>query len=309
MLSVNPSKLILPENFVSETALEVQIENTTDGFLAFKFLVRYPQLCRVSIPKGVLPPKSQQRVLISMYPPTADSRISKVVVNVLSVPEATMPDAEFKSMWTTRKEEIESHHLRAVYGDSHKEKEKEPSGEKKDPLKTPAAANAVSVDKNVDPIGQPVDQRIDEAPQPQPEEKPEVVSCVENNEPQEENDKEPQEEKDKEPQEEKEKEPQEEKEKEPQEEKEPEEVTKPKDMSEEYKALKEEYEKLKSEYLTLQGRNANLAVKAGDSQKKVDDRDRADRRSWIMFYSALMILLAVIIYSFSRPSCVPNKEL
>ena len=77
--------------------------------------------------------------------------------------------------------------------------------------------------------------------------------------------------------------------------------------------LKAEYEKLKSDNLTLQSKNAHLQSRIEELQKKVDagsSVDRADRRSWIMLLSSIIILLAVVIYSLSRPSSsTQHKEL
>jgi len=55
-----------------------------------------------------------------------------------------------------------------------------------------------------------------------------------------------------------------------------------------------------------------LANKADGAQKKIDAdaaADRADRRSWIMLYAAIVILFAVLFYSFIRPSSNPKTEM
>jgi len=85
-----------------------------------------------------------------------------------------------------------------------------------------------------------------------------------------------------------------------------------KELKEKYNTILAERNNLQAQVTTQKGQIAKLQADLEAQQKKIDastDEDRADRRSWTMFIASLITLLAVIIYSFSRPSSSSKSEL
>jgi len=294
LLVLDPVKISIPETFSNEVSCDIQMENVSEGNVAYKFLVRDPQLCHVRPPRGILPPKSQQKVIITFNPLASGGRVSRIIANALTVSSPSMPEPEFKSIWTERRNELERHGIQVVYGDREVPTHAGDSSVIQSAIQSPAPP-AFHQMATEEPVIQPFESRLDESamlksavekPQPQEPVVEECHECHETEEPavveQHESPviEEPQET-----------------------------SSKSQDCFAELQALKAEYEKLKSDYTKLQAENAVLANKADGAQKKMDAdaaADRADRRSWIMLYAAILILFAVLIYSFIRPSSNPK---
>jgi len=280
-LTVEPLTLELAKEITKEEPADVHVTNVTGGCVAFKFRVANTGLCHVKPPKGILGPGQQQKVVLKFSPgASADGKegIHKIKVQALPV-RGPMSEPEFKNVWITDKDKIEDSMITVTYTAPPVE-EPAPREEPSPREESAPVEESVLLQTAVEPPQKPAEPAVPEEPPVESaaeEPAPELPAVEKPAEPEGKNDIAT--------------------------------VAAPADTDAE--SLRADNEKLRSEIMTYQSKNAQLQSKVDELQKKVDagsSVDRADRRSWIMLLSSIIILLSVIIYSFSRPSSSPQQK-
>jgi len=295
-LNVEPQSLELPKEIETECCADVHIQNVTGAFVAYKFRVHNTDLCHVKPPKGILSPGEQLKVALRFHPGAAASGkdgINKVMIQTVPVGAPDLPEHEFRNVWITGKAKIEKYILAVHYGgqapaldDSDLLKSAvEPLNHVQEPEAAPEQP-AVPQEPPAPEEPAPAPEEpapAPEEPAPAPVKKEEVVPEVPAVE---------------------------EKPVEPKKNDDDVAVVAPAEAGEDVEALRAECKKLKNDNSTLQSMNASLQSRIDELQKKSGSSvDKADRRSWIMLVSSIIILLSVIVYSFSRPSSSQHTEI
>jgi len=280
LVSFDHSVLQFPEEFTDTLSVDVQMTNNQNFNVSFKFLVSDTSLCHIIPARGVLPPNGQQRVNVSMHSAAAlNPGMKKVVVHCIGDVPSSMNEKQFKELYMNRKSDIEKHGLNVKFGDGATPAPPlHPSGTTsvlQSAVQTPYPTERGPVPCSGEPAIPSLDSRLDLNPEGNGEEVPPVAG------------------------------------------KERDDIVK--ELKKEIETLckrctdlQGEIETLKNERSTLQARNAVLTNKAEVSQKKANSDNDVDRDiyfSWIKLYSAIAILLAVIIYSFTRSCPDPKKEI
>jgi len=270
---IDPRHIKVTSDISQGLITEVTLTNIIQENVAFKFRMRDPSKCSVRPPKGFIPPSGQQVVKIHVMPTTFEERIDKIVVDTVPLADVS----EIDSVWKERKNEIVKQPVAFKYEgeESVSEAPSEcPSGFVS-VAQTPADPLPTVSNVSIEPVIPNLASRLEPSGDGDL-----MASAVDHSE-----------------------------------------VVKKDDsekeaLAAELKELKEKYDKLLAErnelqtrVTALQGQNAKLQANADVQQKKIDvntEEDRAERRSWFMFGASVIILIAVIIYSFVRPSSKPE---